>query len=230
MLRSTVFKVFSRLKISTFGEIGEIRGLVGSVNFGSFGRGISAKDSSFPFKQHPRWLRTSCCLQKSEDRRSLLASMPARDEGVEGEKSVDLDAALRSHASIFPDEKTPDRLFDGVRFDELPICHINVSKNNTIMLLSDHKGFPLVVRSCGMEGFKNAKKGTNIAAQATAITLSMKAAEIGVKNIRVKVRGLGPGRMASIKGLEMGGMNIVSISDMTPIPYAGPRPRKQRKL
>jgi hypothetical protein len=30
-----------------------------------------------------------------------------------------------------------------------------------------------LLRSCGMEGFKNARKGTNIAAQATAISLSM---------------------------------------------------------
>lgn len=29
-----------------------------------------------------------------------------------------------------------------------------------------------MIRSCGMEGFKNTRKGTNIAAQATAIGLA----------------------------------------------------------
>lgn len=33
-------------------------------------------------------------------------------------------------------------------------------------------GKPQLLRSCGMEGFKNTRKGTNIAAQATAISIS----------------------------------------------------------
>lgn len=76
-------------------------------------------------------------------------------------------------------------------------------------------GVPRLIRSCGIEGFKNTRKGTNIAAQATAVTISavswimiitilyiyyndlllQKAVELGWKTIRVKVRGLGPGRM-----------------------------------
>lgn len=43
-----------------------------------------------------RWLLSSCCLQKSEDRRAMLASMPKEDEGVDGEKSIDIDAAVAS--------------------------------------------------------------------------------------------------------------------------------------
>ena len=30
-----------------------------------------------------------------------------------------------------------------------------------------------MVRSCGLEGFKNAKKGTNVAAQATGIAMAV---------------------------------------------------------
>lgn len=82
-------------------------------------------------------------------------------------------------------------------------------------------GTPLLIRSCGVEGFKNTRKGTNIAAQATAISLSavsfnidnnnridikndfnvismQKAIERGVKNVRIQVRGIGPGRMVKI--------------------------------
>lgn len=33
-------------------------------------------------------------------------------------------------------------------------------------------GDKILIRSCGMEGFKNTRKGTNIAAQATAIGLA----------------------------------------------------------
>ncbi|PRD29124.1 UNVERIFIED_CONTAM: 28S ribosomal protein S11 [Trichonephila clavipes] len=130
----------------------------------------------------------------------------------------------------FPDETTDNMLFNGVRFADLPIVHIRVSKNNTIYMLTDAKGSPNEIRSCGIEGFKNTKKGTNIAAQATAISFSTRLLRKGFNQVRVAIKGLGPGRMASIKGLEMGGLNIVSITDKTPVVHGGNRPRKQRRL
>lgn len=72
---------------------------------------------------------------------------------------------------IFPDENFASRMFNGVPFAELPICNIRVSPNNTIITVCDSKGVPKLIRSCGIEGFKNTRKGTNIAAQATAINL-----------------------------------------------------------
>lgn len=97
--------------------------------------------------------------------------------------------------NIFPDEDTPTTLFHGIPFAELPIVNIKVSPNNTIMNITNSKGEPQILRSCGMEGFKHTRKGTNIAAQATAISLSAKILERGIKAVRVAVRGLGPGRM-----------------------------------
>lgn len=161
---------------------------------------------------------------------------------------------FRRKTSIFPDANTPTSLINGVPFNEIPICHIRVSPNNTIISITDAKGVPQFIRSCGIEGFKNTRKGTNIAAQATAISISTRAIERGYKTVRVTVRGLGPGRMVSItssftdgcypilalstcfpfqsaiKGLEMAGLNIVSITDTTPVSWNPPRPRKQRKL
>lgn len=55
-----------------------------------------------------------------------------------------------------------------------------------------------MTHSCGIEGFKNTRKGTNIAAQAAAITLTGKMISDGYKNVRVRVRGLGPGRIVSV--------------------------------
>lgn len=71
---------------------------------------------------------------------------------------------------MFPDRNTPDRLFNDVPFKELPICHIRVSKNNTIVAFSDFEGKVMLINSCGIEGYKNCRKGTNIAGQATAMT------------------------------------------------------------
>nr|AAL90434.1 RH70248p [Drosophila melanogaster] len=153
-------------------------------------------------------IHTSACWRKAEDRKEMLAFLPAKDEGTVGEKTVDIDTLI----------------------NELPICNIRVSPNNTIISVTDHKGVLRLIRSCGIEGFKNTRKGTNIAAQATAVTISGKAIELGWKTVRVKVRGLGPGRMSAIKGLQMGGLNIVSITDNTHVSFNPPRPRKQRSL
>uniref|UniRef100_A0A6B2ED95 Putative mitochondrial ribosomal protein s11 n=1 Tax=Phlebotomus kandelakii TaxID=1109342 RepID=A0A6B2ED95_9DIPT len=175
---------------------------------------------------------TTSCVRKAEDRREMLASMPARDEGTAGERVVDIDSLITrsSRSKMFPDGETANQLFNGIPFKELPICNIRVSKNNTIITVADHKGVVKMIRSCGIEGFKNTRKGTNIAAQATAISISGRALEFGMKTIRVFVQGLGPGRMSAIKGLQMGGLDIVSVTDGTRVSWNPLRARKQRKL
>ncbi|XP_012494640.1 PREDICTED: 28S ribosomal protein S11, mitochondrial-like isoform X2 [Propithecus coquereli] len=89
---------------------------------------------------------------------------------------------------------------------------------------------PLARASCGTEGFRNAKKGTGIAAQTAGIAAATKATAKGVTYVRVVVKGLGPGRLSAIKGLTMGGLEVISITDNTPIPHNGCRPRKARRL
>ncbi|XP_013772368.1 uncharacterized protein LOC106457494 [Limulus polyphemus] len=176
-----------------------------------------------------RAFHASASIWKADDRKAMMASLPRKDEGVQGEKSVDIDS-FKLMKFAFPEENTNDMVVEGTRFAELPVCHIHVSSNNTILTISDWKGRPLMHRSCGMEGFKNTKKGTNVAAQAAALSLSMKALERGIKHVRVSVKGLGPGRMSSVKGLQMGGMEIVSVTDTTPTPSTGTRPRKRRRI
>nr|CAG4642057.1 EOG090X0DZ9 [Eurycercus lamellatus] len=180
-----------------------------------------------------RHFHSASALQDSKkyelSRGQMLASLPKEDDGTEGEKIADY--SLTERTDIFPDEGLPNRLFDGVRFADLPICNIKASPNNTIMSLTSANGLVHVLHSCGKEGFKNTREGTNIAAQATALTFAMKSLKLGMKTVRVTVRGLGPGRMAAIKGLTMGGMNVVSISDRTPISWVmRQRPKKQRRL
>lgn len=63
-------------------------------------------------------------------------------------------------------------MYGDTPFKELPIVHIRVSKNNTIISVTDKKGKVRCINSCGVEGYKNCRKGTNIAGQATAISLS----------------------------------------------------------
>ncbi|GFQ95545.1 28S ribosomal protein S11, mitochondrial [Trichonephila clavata] len=168
-------------------------------------------------------------ILEREFRKNKRQNIVIKEDKVPQEKSFDIEPAWIKKCE-FPDENTDNMLFNGVRFADLPIVHIRVSKNNTIYMLTDAKGSPNEIRSCGIEGFKNTKKGTNIAAQATAISFSTRLLKKGFSQVRISIKGLGPGRMASIKGLEMGGLNIVSITDKTPVVHGGNRPRKQRRL
>ncbi|CAH1639384.1 unnamed protein product [Spodoptera littoralis] len=156
--------------------------------------------------------------------------IPKEDEGVQGEKVVDLDSVLKIKQNLFPTLESDNQIFGGILYKQLPICNIRVSHNNTIFTMTDASGTVKIIRSCGMEGFKNTKKGTNIAAQTTAIAIATKAIDRGFKTIRVRVQGLGPGRLAAVKGLQMGGLDIVSITDNTHVSWNPPRPRKARRL
>lgn len=118
----------------------------------------------------------------------------------------------------------------GMKFEDLPIAHIKATYNNTHIQLTDSKGTSLVRTSCGTEGFKNIKKSTPIAAQTAGISAGSKATVKGVTFVRVVVKGLGPGRLSAIKGLSMGGLEVVSITDNTPVPHNGCRPRKARRM
>ncbi|XP_029411786.1 28S ribosomal protein S11, mitochondrial isoform X2 [Nannospalax galili] len=82
----------------------------------------------------------------------------------------------------------------GMKFEEVPIAHIKATNNNTQIQVVSTTNVPLARASCGTEGFRNAKKGTGIAAQTAGIAAAAKATGKGVTHIRVVVKGLGPGR------------------------------------
>ncbi|XP_054550712.1 28S ribosomal protein S11, mitochondrial isoform X2 [Talpa occidentalis] len=135
----------------------------------------------------------------------------------------------RRRAAAASGQESPLR-WAGKKFEEVPIAHIKASYNNTQIQVVSAENQPLARASCGTEGFRNAKKGTGIAAQTAGIAAAAKATGKGVTHVRVVVKGLGPGRLSAIKGLTMGGLEVISITDNTPIPHNGCRPRKARRL
>ncbi|XP_055273739.1 28S ribosomal protein S11, mitochondrial [Moschus berezovskii] len=141
-------------------------------------------------------------------------------------------APSRSSFSIYPPipGQESSLRWAGKKFEEIPIAHIKASYNNTQIQVVSAAHQPLARASCGTEGFRNAKKGTGIAAQTAGIAAAAKATGKGVTHVRVVVKGLGPGRLSAIKGLTMGGLEVISITDNTPIPHNGCRPRKARRL
>ncbi|KAK5873567.1 hypothetical protein PBY51_018601 [Eleginops maclovinus] len=133
--------------------------------------------------------------------------------------------------SIFPPMPGQDSSlrWGGRKFEELPIAHVKATYNNTHIQLTESQGQSLVRTSCGTEGFRNIKKSTPVAAQTAGISAATKATAKGVTFVRVVVKGIGPGRWSAIQGLTMGGLQVVSITDNTPVPHNGCRPRKARR-
>ncbi|XP_036442556.1 28S ribosomal protein S11, mitochondrial [Colossoma macropomum] len=134
-----------------------------------------------------------------------------------------------SYYPPFPGQDSALR-WGGKKFEELPVVHIKATYNNTHIQVTNSEGQSMARTSCGTEGFRNVKKSTPIAAQTAGISAAAKAQAKGVTFVRVQVKGLGPGRLSAIKGLSMGGLEIVSITDNTPVPHNGCRPRKARRL
>lgn len=101
--------------------------------------------------------------------------------------------------------------------------------NNTIVTLTDNDGNVLGWSSPGANGFKGARQSTPYAGQVSAERVAEVANAFGMKSVDVRVKGVGPGRDQTIRGLINGGLEVTSIADMTRVPHGGCRPRRQRK-
>ncbi|CEM63260.1 30S ribosomal protein S11 [Treponema phagedenis] len=108
--------------------------------------------------------------------------------------------------------------------------YIQATFNNTIITITDLKGNALSWASSGGLGFNGAKKSTPFAAQTVAETAIQKAQQYGLREVHVFVKGPGVGRESAIRTLGVMGLKVRSISDVTPIPHNGCRPRKTRRV
>ena len=107
------------------------------------------------------------------------------------------------------------------------VAHIHATFNNTIVTLSDKEGNAIAWASAGAVGFKGSKKSTPFAAGLASEAAGKKAFDAGMRKVEVCVKGLGPGRETAIRSLQTAGLEITSISDVTPIPHNGCRPPKR---
>ncbi|MGM9849941.1 MAG: 30S ribosomal protein S11 [Bacilli bacterium] len=104
---------------------------------------------------------------------------------------------------------------------------IHTTFNNTIVTVSDLEGNVVSWASAGTLGFKGSKKSTPFAAGMAAEAAGRAAVDMGMKTVKVFVKGLGSGRETAIRSLQTAGLEIETISDVTPIPHNGCRPPKR---
>ncbi|MBW6440851.1 30S ribosomal protein S11 [Patescibacteria group bacterium] len=108
--------------------------------------------------------------------------------------------------------------------------HIKSTYNNTIVTLTDLNGGVIAWSTAGLLGFKGAKKATPYAATNIVGSLLEKTKKVGLKDVEVFVKGIGSGRESAVRAIAANGINIVSITDTTPIPHNGCRPPKPRRV
>ena len=109
-------------------------------------------------------------------------------------------------------------------------AYIQSTFNNTIVTLTDPTGNAVAWGSSGTSGFRGSRKSTAFAAQRAGEDAAKKAADQGMRQVDVYVRGPGAGREAAIRAIQSAGISVSSIRDVSPIPHNGCRPPKRRRV
>ena len=106
-------------------------------------------------------------------------------------------------------------------------AYIHSTFNNTIVTISDTEGNAISWASAGTLGFKGSKKSTPCAAGMSAEAAGKAAYDMGMRKVEVFTKGLGSGRDTAVRSLQTAGLEITSITDVTPVPHNGCRPPKR---
>ena len=110
------------------------------------------------------------------------------------------------------------------------VAHIQSTFNNTIVTITDLSGNVVAWSSAGLKGFKGSRKSTPFAAQMAAEDAVRKAKEQGMRKVQVYIKGPGAGRESALRSLQLAGLTITVIRDVTPVPHNGCRPPKRRRV
>ena len=117
-----------------------------------------------------------------------------------------------------------------VKIDAVGQAHIHSSFNNIIISLTNNDGQVISWSSAGKMGFRSSKKNTPYAAQMAAEDCAKVAYDLGLRKVKVLVKGPGNGRESAIRTLAAKGIEVTEIIDVTPMPHNGCRPPKRRRV
>lgn len=117
-----------------------------------------------------------------------------------------------------------------VKVDPVGRAYITASFNNIIISLTNETGQVIAWASAGKMGFRGSKKNTPYAAQMAAEECAKSAYDMGLRKVKVFVKGPGAGRESAIRTLHTNGIEVTEIRDVTPLPHNGCRPPKRRRV
>ena len=117
-----------------------------------------------------------------------------------------------------------------VRIEPAGQAHIHSSFNNIIITITNNLGQVISWSSAGKMGFRGSKKNTPYAAQMAAENCSREAFDLGLRRVKVFVKGPGAGRESAIRAIASAGIEVTEIVDVTPLPHNGCRPPGRRRV
>jgi len=117
-----------------------------------------------------------------------------------------------------------------VKVDAVGKAFINASFNNLIVTLTNNSGQVISWSSAGKMGFRGSKKNTPYAAQMAAQDAAKVAYDLGLRKVKVFVKGPGAGRESAMRTIHSAGIEVTEIMDITPLPHNGCRPPKRRRV
>jgi small subunit ribosomal protein S11 len=117
-----------------------------------------------------------------------------------------------------------------VKVEPLGKAFVKASFNNIIISLTNNTGQVISWASSGKMGFRGSKKNTPYAAQMAAEDCAKKAYDLGLRKVKVYVKGPGAGRESAIRTIHTSGIEVTEIQDVTPLPHNGCRPPKRRRV
>ena len=117
-----------------------------------------------------------------------------------------------------------------VKVDAVGRAYIQASFNNVIVTLTNNAGQAISWSSAGKMGFRGSKKNTPYASQMAAQDASKVAYDLGLRRVKVFVKGPGGGRESAIRTINTSGIEVTEIVDVTPLPHNGCRPPKRRRV
>ena len=109
-------------------------------------------------------------------------------------------------------------------------AHVHASFNNIIISMTNNAGQVVSWASAGKMGFRGSKKNTPYAAQMAAQDAAKVAFDMGLRKVKVYVKGPGTGRESAIRTIHTAGIEVTEIVDVTPMPHNGCRPPKRRRV
>ena len=127
-------------------------------------------------------------------------------------------------------KKTGSSKKRSVKVEPIGQAHIHASFNNIIISLTNNQGQVISWASSGKMGFRGSKKNTPYAAQMAAQNCAKVAYDLGLRKVKVFVKGPGSGRESAIRNIHASGIEVTEIVDVTPLPHNGCRPAKRRRV
>ncbi|MBX3708965.1 MAG: 30S ribosomal protein S11 [Gammaproteobacteria bacterium] len=151
-------------------------------------------------------------------------STGSKSSGGTGKTSSAGSAKNAAPATAKSRKKAKRQISDG-------IAHIYSSFNNTIVTITDVQGNTVAWTSAANCGYRGSRKSTPYAAGEAAQKAGQAVVEnFNMKNVQVRVKGPGPGRESAIRALHAAGLKVISITDVTGIPFNGCRAPKKRRV